>query len=482
MTITFARSQLSIYARWLVLLTLLAWVLATTPLLPLLLLIAALTATFLLLRWPWLIWVGIAAALPLTSGSKIGPASVTDLLLASAGALWFVDGVRRKTLRLHGSSTIVLFLVYIGVLYLSLLHAGNLGEATIEMVKWVEVVLVLLLVRQMMPPQQAPWLVVALLFGGVSQAIWGLYQFIFRIGPAWFIILGRFMRASGSFGQPNPYGGYLGLCLPVAVSLTLWAWTSLWQDRGKHARNWLWLLFASLSAGLIGAGLLASWSRGGWFGAMAAVGLVLVLRSRLAALTSAVIILFALVVMLLGSFQPGMIPAPILARIQEIPATFGLTDIVNQPVNDDNFAVIERVAHWVAAIRMWEQAPWLGVGPGNYATVYPSVRLPLWEEPLGHAHNIYLNTLAETGLVGLGVYLLLWLTITRWVWRCFRQATQRQATWTAALALGVLGVIVHLSVHQIFDNLLVQGMYLHVGLWLAILAVEDKQNCLHSVE
>ncbi len=32
------------------------------------------------------------------------------------------------------------------------------------------------------------------------------------------------MRAYGSYGQPNPFGGYLGLALPVSMSLALWAW------------------------------------------------------------------------------------------------------------------------------------------------------------------------------------------------------------------------------------------------------------------
>ena len=43
-----------------------------------------------------------------------------------------------------------------------------------------------------------------------------------------------------------------------------------------------------------------------------------------------------------------------------------------------NIALIERLAHWEAAQRMFERSPWLGVGAGNYAAVYPEVRLPLW--------------------------------------------------------------------------------------------------------
>lgn len=477
---------------------LLAGVLVITPLVPLLLAIAVLTGALLLVRWPWLIWVSIAAALPVTSGIKLGPASATDILLAGASALWLVDGVRRKSLRLQGSPLLGLFLVYLSVLYLSLLTAVNLGEATVEVVKWLEVVSVLLLVQVMVTKAQAPWLVAALLLGGVSQAILGLYQFIFRIGPPWFIVLGRFMRASGSFNQPNPYAGYLGLGLPVAVSLALWAWGEVAQrvTRQKQASAQLsvsneewsarpddptlvtshWSLLAvlasfyTLAAGLMALALLASWSRGGWFGAAVGVGLVLVLRSRLAALIGAGVVLLTLVALLLGSFKPDIIPAPFVARIQEVPAYFGLTDIVNEPVNDDNFAVIERVAHWVAAVRMWEKAPWLGVGPGNYAVVYPSVHLPRWEEPLGHAHNIYLNVLAETGILGLSAFSLLWLTVIGWIWRCFRQTVRHQQAWNAALVIGVLGVISHLMVHNVFDNLFVQGMYIQIGLLLALVA------------
>jgi O-antigen ligase len=126
------------------------------------------------------------------------------------------------------------------------------------------------------------------------------------------------------------------------------------------------------------------------------------------------------------------------------------------------------MAHWVAAIRMWELSPWLGVGPGNYAVVYPEVRLPRWEEALGHAHNVYLNVLGESGLVGLAFFLALWVAVLVWVARRFVGWRRQGADWQAALAIGVIGVLVHLSVHNFFDNLFVQGMQLHVALWLAL--------------
>jgi putative inorganic carbon (hco3(-)) transporter len=219
----------------------------------------------------------------------------------------------------------------------------------------------------------------------------------------------------------------------------------------------------------IGVGLIASWSRGAWLGAVAGLVVVLALFDRRTALLLGFSLLAITMAALVGAVSPGWIPPALSARLADIPAYLGLVDILSMEVNDDNFAVIERVAHWLAAIRMWESAPWLGVGPGNYATAYSGFALPRWNDPLGHAHNIYLNVLGETGLLGFGAFLTLWLTLAGWLLRQLRRFSPPQ-DWSRALAVGVLGVLAHLAVHSFFDNLFVQGMYLHLSFWLAAVA------------
>ena len=91
-------------------------------------------------------------------------------------------------------------------------------------------------------------------------------------------------------------------------------------------------------------------------------------------------------------------------------------------VNDANFAIIERLAHWQAAVEMIRAHPWLGIGFGNYAAAYPAYALIRWPNPLGHAHNIYLNMAAETGLIGLLLYLLLWIVIGLQTGRAWRRS------------------------------------------------------------
>ncbi len=104
------------------------------------------------------------------------------------------------------------------------------------------------------------------------------------------------------------------------------------------------------------------------------------------------------------------------------------------------------------------------------------MRLAQWEEALGHAHNIYLNVLGETGIVGFAAYLLLWGGLTIWVVRGIRRA--QPGSWTAALALGVLGVIVHMSLHNFFDNLFVQGIYIQLALWIGCLVSIEQDDRL----
>lgn len=425
-----------------------------------------------MLYQPWLIWVALAAALPFGASIKVGPISLVDLALVGAVWLWLADGARRHTLRLHFSWPTLALTVYTGVLLMLMLRAASVSEAATEVLKWTEVLVALLLVRNMCTPAQVRWIVVGLLLGGVAQALLGLYQFIFQIGPPWFVIFGRFMRASGSFRQPNPYAGYLGLCLPVAFSLTLWAWQRMRQ------RPLLLLGYGGATAA-IGIGLLVSWSRGGWLGAVGGVGIVLALYNWQTRLLSAFAAILALLTTLLGTLRPEMVPASLLQRLQDIPTLLGLRnleEILQQPLTDENFALLERVAHWVVALRLWERTPWLGIGPGNYAWLYPEIiqldpYLVRWTEPLGHAHNIYLNVLAEGGLVGLAAFLLLWGIIGAWVLWLYRSAPAE--SWNRALILGVLGVLVHLSIHNFFDNLFVHSMYLHIGLWLCVLSLLD---------
>ena len=56
---------------------------------------------------------------------------------------------------------------------------------------------------------------------------------------------------------------------------------------------------------------------------------------------------------------------------------------------------------WRGALRITTDHPILGVGVGEFGRAYRIDRDPTYvDNRLGTAHNFYLNTLAETGIVG----------------------------------------------------------------------------------
>ncbi len=338
-----------------------------------------------------------------------------------------------------------------------------------------------------------PWLVGAILLAGVTQGLLGLYQFLFRVGPEGFLLFGgRFLRAYGTFRQPNPYAGYLGLVLPIAFSLTLWGLAGsrppIADRRPTRAIRFTapYYLLATayflISFGLMLAALYASQSRGAWIGFAAAVVAVSLVRGgRTAALFGLVVAAFA-IAGAMGAFQA--LPPAIIQRFSDALTALGIPDIATTEVTNANFAAIERLAHWKAAIDMWRDHPWLGVGFGNYAVVYPAYAIGRWLDPLGHAHNYYLNVGAETGLIGFLAYGLFWLAAFGLGW----MAARRSSGFQRAVAAGCVGVLVHLSVHNLVDNLFVQGMYLHVAIVLGLLCLiySDRwvcnAHCVHQTK
>jgi putative inorganic carbon (HCO3(-)) transporter len=397
----------------------------------------------------------------------------TEALVLLTVASWLARMCVQRDLRLRAGPWSLPLVLFLGAGVLSLLGASSLQHAGKELLKWVEVLGVYLFVVNGLDQSQARTATGAVLLAGGAAALQGAYQFFLQIGPEHFMLFGRFMRAYGTFEQPNPYGGYLGMVWPLALGITI---SGLWgKDReaislaGRPWHGAVLRLLAGCIAAFVLAVLVMTWSRGAWLGAVAAMvamGAALLVRSgaRLAVLGSV-----ALLVLGYGLAAMGLsfVPPSIVGRFTDfVPyVETGSLDVRGVEINDANYAVIERLAHWQSAVQMWADHPWLGVGIGNYEVAYPAYQLPGWDEPLGHAHNYYLNIGAEAGALGVLGYLVLWGSV---VWQAWRASVTRQgAAW--GIGLGVLGVVAHLGMHHLFDNLFVHNMYLHLAALVGLL-------------
>ncbi len=447
--------------------------------------------------WRPLVAVLFAVGLGITKAylARLGYAGfffdLGQIFTAIALAGWAARKLLRRDLTLHAPALLIPLGLYALVGAASLVDATSYSDGLPELIKWLQIMAVVVVVVDEADEIDWRWLVAGLCALAVLQGGLGVVQYLgrgaslgfppdllesFRIGP------NRF-RAFGTFEQPNPYAGFVGLVWPLAAGAALGLLAEVakrwraYRERRSQALDalrpleWAQLALFVIAAGLGLAGLYGSVSRGGWIGAAGAAAVMAILLPRRWGWSISAVVGVAAVAGLAWSLN--LIPANIAARLASATDFVGVQDVRGVTISNDNFAVVERLAHWQAALSMIQDKPWLGVGLGNYGAAYEQYRLVNWPNALGHAHNIYLNVWAETGLFGLVTYFALWGSV---VWITLR-GLRRSAGLERGVLLGLMGAWTHLSLHQLFDNLYVNNMHLLLAALLGLLAlVYGKQR------
>ncbi len=186
---------------------------------------------------------------------------------------------------------------------------------------------------------------------------------------------------------------------PLALLAAAWGVAA----RRRAVRASFWML-----AALLVIVMLLTNSRGGWIsvGAGAAVFALLELarRPRL----QQVVRRYALPI---GIAVVAVVAAGVLA----------LVAIGSDPGHSSGDVL--RFDLWRGAVEIARDHPFFGVGPGLFGQAYRLYRNAGYvDNRLGTAHNFYLNSLAETGIVGALVGLALAFVLLRAWWRLWRSA------------------------------------------------------------
>lgn len=400
------------------------------------------------------------------------PLDVGQIALLGFISVWTLQRAVRRDLRLHRSPVLIAALIFTAIAGATVINAFSVSAWLNEWLKWAQIALLIVICLDL---KRWQWLVFALVTAGAANAVIGVYQYFGGSGALHLLIDGVHFRAFGTFGQPNPFGGFMGLIAPLAAMSALGAVYQLWSVWRSHrkiaAEHMFTAAFYGAAALLIVAALIMSWSRGAWLGLAVSFTVMLFALPRRVWIGLA---FFAVAVLAVGGlWLTGRLPASVVSRIES--ATLEIlsaSDVRGVNITPENYANVERLAHWQAAVNMATDYPWLGVGFGNYEIAYPRYNLISWQLALGHAHNYYLNVLAEAGIIGLIGYVGFWMIVLMVAWRA-----RRHPDLTARLsAIGLLGSFMYLSVHSLTDNLYVNNLFLHVGVLLGILALLDRQT------
>ena len=411
-----------------------------------------------------------------------GNITSTDILVALLAASWLLGFTLRpfvaRGMRNSGPldredfniplplaiSAVVLVLAMLT----SFVGTANLHNSIKEIVKWSELLVILLLGTQYIRTRRHVWtLVIMMCLAGLSQAIFGYAQIFFDLGPVSFV-RDASLRVYGTFGQPNPYAGYINMTLALALALFLLG--QGWKTR---------ILAACVALPLAGVEIYSQ-SKGGWIALGAAILFIMIVgfpKLRVLAHVGWIGTLGVTAAYLAGKFPVRLIE-PILMKI-------GVIDISFTAPSNANYANSERVAHWLAGINMFQDHPFFGVGIGNYQDVYTQYYVGIFVLPLGHAHNYYINIAAEAGLLGVVAFLLFLIAVFIYGGRSYRTIVQRcqrlakclknpqSSTATErtillrrmgiavndrALVIGLLASLITVCVHNLVDNLYVHAM------------------------
>jgi O-antigen ligase len=125
-------------------------------------------------------------------------------------------------------------------------------------------------------------------------------------------------------------------------------------------------------------------------------------------------------------------------------AAVGLDSVLERFLRVDNDFVTGRLPIWRAAMAMFVEHPIVGTGWGTFQALLPAYR----PEPNGfyytHAHNDYLEVLAEGGIVGFAVVAALIFVFARRLTALLASPLSRtQRTVACCLGLSITSVLIH---------------------------------------
>lgn len=237
-------------------------------------------------------------------------------------------------------------------------------------------------------------------------------------------------RAQGPDLDANRYAQILIVLLPLG-------W---WLIRGEP--RLATKLVAGICSSLILGGVLVTYSRGAFVGLVVMLGLMEVLRlvTTRQLVVSAIALVLSMVV-----FSPGY-----TGRIATLVGIQGLFNTTATTEAQPDAVERGRATLMLSAWELFLDHPILGAGPGQFAASYvidyaSEMYYLRRVSRQFRAHSLYLEMAAETGLIGLGVFLAIVIVTLRRLWKARRQAMTRDPPLAGAAAAFLVAIAAYLT-------------------------------------
>jgi putative inorganic carbon (HCO3(-)) transporter len=251
-------------------------------------------------------------------------------------------------------------------------------------------------------------------------------------------------RLSGPIRRPNYWAQFMVAVLPLVLYRIL------------YEKKVLVKAVASLAALILVYALLGTYSRGG-FVALVAVFIMIILERRARPTLVLLVIISAMLIV-------ALFPANYTERVQSL---LILTPDTSLSTLYEDSSFRGRFAELRAGLRMFAEYPILGVGVGNYKFNYQTYARKLNIETrveVREAHSLYIEILAETGLIGAAAVTVLFGTLLLGLARV-RDKMRKQnrfrdwIPWLASIQISITAYLV--------SSLFLHGDYIRY-LWILV--------------
>ncbi len=247
------------------------------------------------------------------------------------------------------------------------------------------------------------------------------------------------------YNDHTAYGAAIAMYLPFLFGLSF---TKVYSSWGKF--------FAWISLGILLMGLILSYARAAWLSMFAVLVIWIIMRLKIR--FKHIFITFIVSLSLILVFQQQILTY--LER-NTTESSANLVDHISSMSNISSDASnLERLNRWSCAIRMFEDKPLFGYGPGTYMFQYAPYQLTRDRTIIstnsatgGNAHSEYLGPLAESGLFGpISVLILFILVIYSGIHAYSRTSDKRLKTLVMSALLGLITYYIHGTMNNFLDT------------------------------
>lgn len=240
-------------------------------------------------------------------------------------------------------------------------------------------------------------------------------------------------------------GAILALAIPISFGLRSYFNSDVIRKN----------LFSIISVILIIC-LIFTYSRAAWVSVIPALLLFFLLKFKFRFST-----LFTIVVglIIIGLFNLNVILDSLGQN--KVASSDDLVENVESITNISSDASnLERINRWSCAIDMWQEKPFFGWGPGTYMFNYAPFQLSAnYTEistnfgDVGNAHSEYLGPLAETGVIGLLIFLMMFIMVFYYLFKVYLLAHEKSSKIIISTAgCGLITYFVHGFMNNYLDT------------------------------